>query len=70
MEDGSPCGTVVDNTNEKPPLGLRPEVAWWNDRVKEIGKAVARYEKAGVAIPVEWLMEQNNLTSKISHTLC
>lgn len=42
---------------EKPPLGLKPRGTWIELRKIEILQALARYAKAGTAVPVEWIEE-------------
>ena len=66
MEDGSPCGTVVDNTNEKPPLGLRPKVVYFSLRKIEVTQAINRYTMAGLEVPTEWKVELSLLNDYLS----
>lgn len=46
---------------EKPPLGLRPKFIWLKQRKTEIQEAVIRYFEAGVAVPIEWIEEYNDI---------
>lgn len=61
LDDGSPCGIAVDNTNEKPPLGLRPKAVWLAARKAEVAEAIDRYMQAGTLVPREWILELNSL---------
>lgn len=45
----------------KPPIGLMPEKIWKDSRKVEIQEAIARYEKAGLPVPKEWIDELNKL---------
>jgi hypothetical protein len=47
---------------KKPPLGLRPAVAWIDARRNEIEAAIERYEKAGMRVPSEWHAQLSQLT--------
>ena len=41
----------------RPPLGLKPEQLWEEERGIEIMRAIIRYVDAGMTIPGEWLVE-------------
>lgn len=47
----------LEQPKQKPPLGLKPQKIWVEERIKEILEAMARYNEAGKAIPREWLEE-------------
>lgn len=49
---------------EKPPIGLTPKWVWKKERLKEVRDAIARYYDAGLVIPVEWIIEYNELVAK------
>ncbi|MFW5438109.1 hypothetical protein [Paenibacillus apiarius] len=48
----------------KPPLGIMPKRIWIEQRCKEITDAIQRYIEAGHTIPIEWVMEYNELLLK------
>jgi transposase len=50
---------LTDSTEqlEKPPLGLRPNFIWMEERLTEILEATNRYVEAKKDIPFEWIKE-------------
>jgi hypothetical protein len=53
------------NEQMKPPIGLRPRVAWIADRMLEISQAIQRYTAAFKPIPVSWIHEYNELAERL-----
>ena len=49
----------------KPPVGLRPKYISDAYRLDEVRAAINRYFIAELAIPVEWILEYNELTKKV-----
>ena len=49
----------------KAPLGLRPRHIVESLRMQEILEACHRYSQAGVAIPIDWLLELEELNGKL-----
>ena len=49
---------------KKPPLGIMPKYIWDDRRLTEIENAVIRFFEAQRAIPLEWVIEWNELTRK------
>ena len=49
---------------EKPPIGLTPKKIHDNKRFYEVCGAIVRYYSAGLKIPVEWIMEYNELVER------
>jgi hypothetical protein len=47
---------------KKPPVGLKPQWVWYQDRIIEIEQAIDRYKEAGEHIPIEWTLELLELT--------
>ena len=45
-----------------PPVGLQPRVLFYEDRLKDIKEAIERRLEAGYPIPVDWVIEYNELT--------
>lgn len=53
---------------EKPPLGLKPEHIWNEDRLQQIIGALNRYAESGRDLPIAWLEElQRRLTEVLIH---
>ena len=52
----------VDVTKVKPPLGIVPEVIWYEQRIQEIEEAIERFTQVGKDIPIEWTLELLELT--------
>lgn len=46
-----------------PPIGLKPEWLWKEERRKEIVGAISRYLESGMKVPDEWINEYNKLLS-------
>lgn len=46
---------------EAPPLGIKPQYLWKEERLTELNEAIARYYFKQLEIPVEWIMERNEL---------
>lgn len=46
---------------EKPPIGLIPKWQWNNQRLDEVKDAISRYYNAYKPIPLEWIVEYNEL---------
>lgn len=54
----------------KPPLGLKPEYLWNEDRLKQIIEALQRYSEAGEELPIAWLIElQKRLDEVLKHEM-
>ena len=53
------------NNIQKPPLGVKPERFWKEDRLKELDRAIN--DRAGTAfeIPIEWVVERNQLLVEV-----
>jgi hypothetical protein len=51
-----------------PPLGLKPRWLADEQRLQEVADAINRYRKAGVAIPLEWLDEYDELGRRLQHS--
>ncbi len=45
----------------KPPLGIMPKDLWQEKRMKAIKEAVGRYFDSNIKIPIEWIIEYNEL---------
>ena len=45
----------------KPPLGLTPKKIWQEERLEQVSAAVQRYYEAGLEIPLDWIVEYNEL---------
>ena len=58
-------GTLLQESSEKPPLGIMPK--WLHDekRMYEIIKAVARYGEANMPVPFEWMEELESLIGPV-----
>lgn len=48
------------------PIGLIPEWLYKEQRLQEIKEAIVRYYQEGVGIPVEWVIEKNELSFWLS----
>lgn len=51
---------------EKPPLGLMPEIIWLEQRIDEVHKAILRYTNINKRVPQEWIEERYRLRDKIA----
>ena len=51
---------------EKQPLGIEPKWIWEEKRMKELGNAIVRYLEVGKKIPIEWVVEYNQLAVKVT----
>lgn len=51
----------MDKTIVKPPIGLKPKKLADEARLFEVRSAIVRYYEAGLKIPVEWIIEYNEL---------
>ncbi len=49
----------------KPPLGLRPQYVYIQERINEILSAMERYTKANMCIPLKWIEELTELVNKL-----
>lgn len=56
---------LVENTEIKPPQGLRPRYIWVSERIIEINEAIKRYETAKKPIPRAWLIEKEALLGSV-----
>jgi hypothetical protein len=45
----------------KPPLGIKPKFVWEAQRAEDIKQAIYRYLSEGMIVPVEWLVEYNEI---------
>jgi len=52
----------MSSRQAKPPLGLMPRKVWMEERLGEVCDAIDRYQKAGVAVPMEWYRELVSLS--------
>ena len=50
----------------KQPLGLIPKEIIRQKRFIEVRKAINRYYNAGLKIPIEWIIEYNELVENIN----
>lgn len=55
---------MTDNTVTPPPIGIRPRFIIELQRIEEISGGIIRYLEAKRQIPIEWIEEYNELTSK------
>jgi hypothetical protein len=51
----------MENNLTKPPLGLMPIRIHQENRFDEVCAAITRYYNAGLKIPIEWIVEYNEL---------
>jgi hypothetical protein len=56
---------IIEETQPKPPIGLRPQNIVQELRYKEITEAIFRYTQAGKCIPVEWTKEHKELVKTL-----
>jgi hypothetical protein len=49
---------------KKPPLGLKPKKIFEYQRYNEVCSAIARYYEANLKIPIDWIIEYNELVEK------
>lgn len=54
----------MSNYQPKPPLGIIPKIIHDQKRVIDIINAIYLYYAAGLKIPVEWIIEYNELVGK------
>lgn len=47
--------------NKKPPQGIEPRFSWEYRRMDEIFEAMKRYSAAKQSIPLEWIVELDDL---------
>jgi hypothetical protein len=47
-----------------PPLGVRPQWSWNEQRMEDLLGAMARYAEAGMPANIEWVHELQNLVSE------
>ncbi len=52
---------VISDSAIKPPLGLKPKWINQKERFNEVCGAISRYYEAGLKIPIEWVVEYNEL---------
>jgi len=52
---------TVKEQLQPPPIGLRPEWIYIENRVVEISVAITEYLGHGKEIPIEWIREYNKL---------
>jgi hypothetical protein len=45
----------------KPPLGIKPKFIREAQRAEDIKQAIYRYLSEGMVVPVEWLVEYNEI---------
>lgn len=50
---------------ELPPIGLKPKFVNKLERLNEIRGAIVRYYDAEMQIPVEWIVEYNELIEEL-----
>jgi hypothetical protein len=55
--------------SKKPPLGLVPKWVRQRERYYEICQAIARYYDADKQIPIEWIVERNDLLEQLNDKL-
>lgn len=53
--------TEVREVRAKPPLGIMPREMWMQDRLNTITNAIDRYVDCDMQIPLDWVVEYNNL---------
>lgn len=46
---------------QRPPIGLKPQFVWKEERRCEVKAAIQRYLDAGSQVPPEWIAEYNEL---------
>ena len=51
--------------SSKPPLGIIPKNLHEEKRLDKLRRAIQRYFDAELKLPVEWVMEYNELTDKV-----
>ena len=51
--------------SEEYPLGVKPKVVWENERLSGLAGAIKEYIDSKKSIPIEWVEEYNELTSKV-----
>lgn len=55
----------IDMSRAKiPPLGLKPKYVHDEERALDIAKAIARYLRSGMPLPLEWVEEYNTLRTQ------
>jgi hypothetical protein len=50
---------------KKQPIGIMPKNIWESIRFNELKKAINRYIKADVVVPIEWINEYNEFVKRI-----
>lgn len=48
-----------------PPIGIKPRKIWLESRFLELSGAINRYVNAGMGVPVEWIIEYNELLKEV-----
>lgn len=51
---------------KKPPIGITPRWLLDEEREKEIFDAIKRYQDADYSVPIEWIVELNEITKRLS----
>jgi hypothetical protein len=49
----------------KPPIGLMPRRIFMLQRLRDISEAIDRYIGANMQIPIEWVIEYNEIISEV-----
>ena len=52
---------IISGSAIKPPIGLIPKWVKNNERFGEVCGAISRYYNVGLKIPIEWIVEYNEL---------
>ncbi len=51
----------MENVLTRPPVGLKPKFIKDSERLREIKSAMQRYIDAGCKVPLDWVVEYNEL---------
>lgn len=55
----------MDRKYIKPPIGIKPELMWKEERYDQLCEAIGRYMIAGLAPLPEWIEEGQRLSKEI-----
>lgn len=50
-----------EEKDKKPPVGIEPRFSWEYRRMNDIFEAMKRYSEAKKSIPLEWIVELDDL---------
>jgi len=61
-----PRGLSLNESVQKPPVGIRPRAIVRRERALEITEAMSRYTAVGKLVPAEWIEEMEDILRSIS----